>query len=99
MCRRGSPPSRRRGKKPSDCQRSAMKLNPNRPRAGAGVSEMAAILNRSEFVQFAQSAYDRAEPSGADYTRRSTARRKLIAALREHGVEEVEATADELMGE
>ncbi len=60
---------------------------------------MAAILSRDEFVAAAQRFYDDAERSGADYTRRSTARRKLEMLLQGHGVEEVAATAESIMAD
>lgn len=58
---------------------------------------MASLLSRDEWVAAAQGFYDNAERSGADYTRRSTARRQLIRRLRDHGVEMPEQTADEIM--
>ena len=58
---------------------------------------MASIIRRPEFMAAAQKFYDDAERSGADYTRRLTACRKLIALLSDHGVEESETTAADIM--
>jgi hypothetical protein len=56
-----------------------------------------ATLSHAEWVAEAQSIYDPAEKSGADYTRLSTTRRRIQRLMADAGVEDPATTAAEVV--